>query len=98
MSEYATMKSITLKNSILTPQIIQAYRAGTLSMTDINNVQDPLKEIYANTYQYLDFPNTSTEAAKLIAATNKNRSLDQKKLQASKMVYFAPTDPRTMSW
>jgi len=94
MADYVTMKSIKLKNDILTPKVLAAYRSGNLTFDVINDVQEPLKEIYANTYQYLDFPVPSEDATALI---NKANQANQEKLKQAKLVYFPATDQRNMS-
>ena len=53
MSEYVSVRSINLKNKLMTPAVLNAYRSGNLSYKDMQNISSPLQEIYANTYQYL---------------------------------------------
>jgi hypothetical protein len=50
------MKEIKLRNDILTPKVLEAYRAGNLDFSTISGTDGPLKEIYKNTYQYLEYP------------------------------------------
>lgn len=97
MSEYVSMKSIKLKNDILTPKVLAAYRSGNLTFDEINDVQEPLKEIYANTYQYLDFPVPSDAANALIKNANNTNNAQQEKLKQARLVYFPANDNRNMS-
>ena len=69
MSEYVSMRSINLKNALMTPQVLQAYRSGTLDYSTFQTETSPLQEIYSKTYQYLDYPELSDEAKNLIALT-----------------------------
>ena len=67
MSDYVSMRSITLKNEIMTPTVLSEYRSGNLSYKTMQDTSSPLQEIYKNTYQYLTFPTISPEAKSLLA-------------------------------
>lgn len=69
MSEYVTMRSIKLKNTIMEPQVLQAYRSGNLEYKDLQTEVSPLQEIYSKTYHYLDYPDLSDEAKSIISLT-----------------------------
>lgn len=62
MSDYVSVKSIALKNQILMPAVLDAYRSGTLSYKTMQDTSSPLQEIYAKTYQYLQYPDLTQEA------------------------------------
>lgn len=66
MSDYVSMKTIKLKNDLMTPSVIKAYQNGTLDFKTLQNTFSPLAEIYANTYQYLQYPILSEEAENLV--------------------------------
>lgn len=67
MSDYVSMRSINLRNQIMTPAVLNAYRSGDISYKTMQNVSSPLQEIYANTYQYLQYPNLSADAQAIVA-------------------------------
>ena len=69
MSEYVSMRSIQLKNTLMTPQVLQAYRSGNLDYSTFLTETSPLQEIYSKTYQYINYPELSDEAKNLIALT-----------------------------
>lgn len=62
MSDYISMKSIQLKNQIMLPEVLRAYRDGTLSYKTMQDTSSPIQEIYAKTYQYLQYPDLTQEA------------------------------------
>lgn len=62
MSDYVSMKSISLRNEIMLPEVLRAYRDGTLSYKTMQDTSSPLQEIYAKTYQYLQYPDLSENA------------------------------------
>lgn len=66
MSDYATIKSITIKNEILAPKIFKLVRDGNLTLSDLQETYSPLVDIYAKTYNYLTFPDVSEEEKKFI--------------------------------
>ena len=71
MSEYVSMRSIQLKNQLMTPQVLQAYRSGTLNYDTVQQISSPLQEIYTNTYNYSMFPpELSDQALRLVQVTN----------------------------
>jgi len=57
MSEYTTIKSIKLKNEILAPKVISAVESKNFTFDIINDLVDPLKDEYKNTYKYVDATN-----------------------------------------
>jgi hypothetical protein len=69
MSDYVSMRSINLKNTLMTPQVLQAYRSGNLDYNTLQTEDSPLQEIYSKTYQYINYPELSDEAKNLIALT-----------------------------
>ena len=69
MSEYVSMKSITLKNKIMTPSVLDDYRAGTISYKTLQNTSSPLQDIYSNTYNYLTYPDLSQEVVNMLPQT-----------------------------
>ena len=79
MSDYASVRSIMIKNKILTPQVLDMYRAGNLNYSNIAGVINPLEEIYTATYEYIDFPELSAPAKKLV----------QKALQTPTQIAFS---------
>lgn len=66
MSDFASMRSIQLRNQILTPQVLQLYRSGNLDFSNIQGTSSPLNEIYQDTYRYIDYPNLTPEAYVLL--------------------------------
>ena len=69
MSDYVSMRSIKLKNELMTPAVLQSYRSGNLDTLRDNS--SPLQDLYAKTYQYLNYPELSDEDRNLIALTKK---------------------------
>lgn len=69
MSEYVSMRSIKLKNTIMRPDIIEKYRSGNFDYNALQDVSSPLREIYTNTYNYIDYPELSEDAKNLISLT-----------------------------
>lgn len=69
MSEYVSMRSIQLKNAIMLPEVLQAYRSGNLDYAAIQGTVSPLREIYLKTYDYINYPELSNDARGLIALT-----------------------------
>lgn len=67
MSDYVSMRSINLKNQIMMPAVLQAYRSGTLDIQDLQDTHSPLEEIYSKSYQYLNYPDLSEDAKNLIS-------------------------------
>lgn len=67
MSDYVSMRSINLKNTLMTPQVLQAYRSGTIDYTTFQTEASPLMEVYSKTYQYLNYPELSEDAKNLIS-------------------------------
>lgn len=70
MCDYVSVRSINLRNQIMTPAVLNAYRSGNISYKTMQNTSSPVQEIYANTYQYLQYPNLSPEAQNLIHSIN----------------------------
>jgi hypothetical protein len=66
MADYVSVRSIMLKNKILTPQVLDLYRSGDLNFSNIAGTIDPLEEVYTATYSYIDFPELSTPAKNLV--------------------------------
>lgn len=66
MCDYVSMRSINLRNQIMTPAVLDAYRSGNLSYKTMQNISSPVQEIYANTYKYLQYPNLSKDAQDLV--------------------------------
>jgi hypothetical protein len=62
MCDYVSVESINLRNKIMTSAVLQAYRSGDISYQTLNDVSSPLKEIYENTYNYLQYPSLSEGA------------------------------------
>lgn len=67
MSEYVSMRSIKLKNEIMLPQVLQAYRSGNLDYNTMQNTVSPLQEIYTKSYNYIDYPELSDESRNIIS-------------------------------
>lgn len=67
MSDYVSMRSINLRNKIMTPAVLDAYRSGNLSYKTMQDISSPVQEIYAKTYQYLTYPDLSSDAKSLIS-------------------------------
>lgn len=67
MCDYVSMRSINLRNKIMTPAVLNAYRSGDLSYKTMQDTSSPVQEIYANTYQYLQYPNLSGDAQTLVS-------------------------------
>ena len=53
MSDYVSMQTITLKNEIMKPEILDKIRKGELTLKDVQTEESPLKLIYQNTYNYM---------------------------------------------
>jgi hypothetical protein len=66
MSDYVSYASITLKNKILTPDVLNAYRNGDLDLSSIQGTIDPLVQIYKDTYKYIDYPELSPQVKELV--------------------------------
>jgi len=66
MSDYVSMRSINLRNQIMTPAVLNAYRSGDLSYKTMQNTSSPVQEIYANTYKYLQYPDLSADARAMV--------------------------------
>lgn len=58
MADYVTMGAINNKNRILQPKVLQAYRSGNLSLDALQNESSPLRDIYRDTYKYIQYPQT----------------------------------------
>src|SRR6266576_2431105 len=69
-SDYVSMASIQLKNQLLTPHVLDLYRNDDLTLSNIQGTVAPQIEIYRNTYNYIQFPNISEAAKKLIMMPN----------------------------
>lgn len=67
MCDYVSMRSINLRNQIMTPSVLNAYRSGDISYKTMQNISSPVQEIYTNTYQYLQYPNLSGDAQVIMA-------------------------------
>lgn len=67
MSDYVSMRSIKLKNEILLPQVLQAYRSGNLDFNSVQTTISPLQDIYTKSYNYIDYPELSDESKNLIS-------------------------------
>lgn len=67
MCDYVSMRSILLKNKIMEPQVLSAYRSGNLTLQDLQTETSPLNEIYSKTYKYLDYPELSDSEKKTIS-------------------------------
>ncbi len=80
MSEYLSMKSIKIKNEISAPRVIAA--GDNLTLDDIINLTDPLQEVYADSYKYLEVKDTSSQVYKLV------KKAEQKNMKSKKLVYF----------
>lgn len=79
MSDYVSMKSIKIKNYMMSEKMLEQYRNGNLDLSSMQNIDSPLKEIYKNTYNYLGYP---TE--KILSSVNtleKPRDVTGEKLQ-----------------
>ena len=70
MADYVTMRSIQLKNKILTPRVLDLYRSGDLNLSSIQGTIDPLVEVYRDTYNYIQFPELSEPAKNLVMQAN----------------------------
>lgn len=66
MSDYVSMRSINLRNRIMTPAVLNDYRSGNLSYKNMQDISSPVQEIYANTYHYLQYPDLSEDAQKMV--------------------------------
>lgn len=69
-NDYVSMRSIQLKNNILTPRVLDLYRNDNLNLSTIQGTIDPLTEIYRDTYRYIEYPELSEPAKHLIMKTN----------------------------
>lgn len=67
MCDYVSMRSINLRNKIMTPAVLNAYRSGDLSYKTMQDISSPVQEIYANTYQYLQYPDLSPDAKAMVS-------------------------------
>ena len=67
MSDYVSMRSLNLRNKIMTPAVLEAYRSGNLSYKTMQDTSSPIQEIYAKTYQYLTYPELSSDANSMIS-------------------------------
>jgi len=54
MSDYETMGNIEIKNKALEPRILKLIRENNVSMKTIQFADSPLKQLYLNTYKYLN--------------------------------------------
>ncbi len=70
MSDYVSVKSILLKNRIMEDKVLQDYRNGNLNLQTFQTEYSPLQLIYANTYNYLTYPEVSINEQKLVKPTN----------------------------
>ena len=66
MSDYVSIRSIKLKNELMMPKVLQAYRDGELTLQDLQTETSPLKELYKKSYDYLFFPDLSEDDRNLI--------------------------------
>lgn len=78
MSDFVTYSSIQLKNKILLPEVLKKYREGNLTLDALQNEQNPLNEIYRNTYGFITFPeNMSPESMSLLYQTTNTKPSPQ---------------------
>jgi len=85
MCDYVSMRSIQLKNAILTPKVLDLYRSGDLNLSSIQGTVDPLVEVYRDTYNYIQFPNLSEQAQKLVMPDNPVKSNLQPRIHSAQV-------------
>ena len=68
MSDYATIGELQLKADMFRPAVLDAFRRGDLTYTDMYKLGPPINEVYRNTYRYIQTPDyPSPEALQLVS-------------------------------
>lgn len=78
-ADYATFRQIQIRNEIQMPEVLRVVRTRKLTMQDLQDVDNPLNQVYKNTYKYLEYPSyVSPEERKLIKQyIEQNREMEK---------------------
>jgi len=82
-ADYVTFRQIQIRNQIQMPEVLRAVRTTRLNMQDLQDVDNPLNQVYQNTYKYLEYPGyVSPDERRLIKQyIEQNRELEKQILR-----------------
>ena len=58
-SDYVSFREIQIRNEMQTPEVLRAMRNNSFDVQMLQNEQNPLANLYRDTYKYLEYPGYS---------------------------------------
>ena len=96
-SDYVSFREIQIRNEMQTPEVLRAMRNNSFDVQTLQNEENPLANLYKNTYKYLEYPSYSDVKEREIVRQSINDGKERPKLNILKKSELAnkPTSSST---
>jgi hypothetical protein len=90
-SDYVSFREIQIRNEMQTPEVLRAMRNNSFDVQMLQNEQNPLGNLYRNTYKYLEYPGYSNFQERDLVRKSINDGKDvSKKIIQNMIKPYAP--------
>ena len=82
-SDYVSFREIQIRNEMQMPEVLRAMREHSFDVQFLQNEQNPLANLYKNTYKYLEYPSYSSPQEREIVrqSINDGKQISQQIIQ-----------------
>lgn len=82
-SDYVSFREIQIRNEMQMPEVLRAMREHNFDVQFLQNEQNPLANLYRNTYKYLEYPSYSSPQEREIVrqSINDGKQISQQIIQ-----------------
>jgi hypothetical protein len=90
-SDYVSFREIQIRNEMQTPEVLRAMRNNSFDVQMLQNEQNPLANLYRDTYKYLEYPGYSNVQEREIVRQSINDGKEISKMIIQNMIKpYAP--------